>query len=278
MRAAASELDKYIVILFLFYTYLWERLLRRWIRGWRGLGRVCRVGGGKLWLHRRLWVYAGVLLSCFYVRLWRSDPSSIFEECFLFEELFFLLGVGLSFMAATPVRIAPIPRRISPKIKIDSSFHIRNTYIYKKLRTITCLPAYVSFRFRTGGSIYFYYVLRIVLKNYQEFFSWCICHDFCSVFNHQLQFGQSFPLRPIFFLVNNEFGYPPKPPHPVSRNSWRMGVEWKRKHCFAETLRPKLSGRNLDTKKDFQKYSKSPANKFANGYAKENSQKAWIKK
>lgn len=35
-------------------------------------------------------------------------------------------------MDAIPVRIAPIPRRISPKIRIDSSLHIRNTYIYKK--------------------------------------------------------------------------------------------------------------------------------------------------
>ena len=118
-----------------------------------------------------------------------SNPSSVFEECFLLKNyfffFFFFLGLKLSFMAATPVRIAPIPRRISPKIRIDSSLHIRNTYICKKLRTITCLPAYVAFRFRTGGSIYFYYVLRIVFKNYQEFFFRCTCHDLRSVFNHQ---------------------------------------------------------------------------------------------
>ena len=138
-----------------------------------------------------------------------SNPSSVFEECFLLKNyfffFFFFLGLKLSFMAATPVRIAPIPRRISPKIRIDSSLHIRNTYICKKAPNCS----FVVFSLRTCGGIHFYYVLRIVLKNYQEFFSWCTCHNPCSVFNHQFQFGQSFPLRPVFFLVNNEFGYPP---------------------------------------------------------------------
>lgn len=65
----------------------------------------------------------GEVLEC------RGNSPSDFEECFLLRDyFFFFLGLKLSFMAAIPVRTAPIPRRMSPRR--SSIFHLLSLCFY----------------------------------------------------------------------------------------------------------------------------------------------------